>query len=155
MKLTEVFNTKLPLEWKHDVNEFYSEFSIGENKYGVSAIEEDFDKLKTIRVDFHYKDENRISHSATNFGTDALKVLAIISNGIKQNFHDYDIIYFLAKKLDNGKEFSSRVKLYGRIVDKLKVENNRIGLKKEMSDEYLFAVCKTTDDRDKLLDFIG
>lgn len=154
MKLTEVFNTKLPLEWKHDVNEFYSEFMIGENKYGVSAVEEDFNNTKTIRVDFHYKDENRISHAATNFGADALKVLAIISNGIKQKFNDYDIVYFLAKKTENDKEFSSRVKLYGRIVDKLKVENNRIGLKKELSDEYLFAICKTIDDRDKLIDFI-
>lgn len=155
MKLTEVFNTKLNLEWTHDVNEFYSEFSIGEHQYGVSAIEEDFHNLKTIRVDFRYKDENKISHDATNFGIDALKVLAIISNGIKQKFHDYDIIYFLAKKTSNDMEFGSRVKLYSRIVDKLKVENNRVGLKKEMSDEYLFAICKTTDDRDKLLDFIG
>lgn len=154
MKLIEVFNTSLNLEWKHDINEFYSEFKLGENNYGISAIEEDINNLKTLRVDFHYKDGNKISHSATNFGTDALKVLAIISNGIKQKFQDYDIIYFLAKKANNDKEFSSRVKLYSRIVDKLKVENNRIGFKKELLDEYVFAICKTTNDRDKLLKFI-
>lgn len=155
MNLQEVFNSNVNLEWKYDVNEFYSEFSIEDRKYGISAIEEDIDQLKTIRVDFHFKNGNKVQHDATNFGKDALKVLGIVSNGIKSKFNNYDVIYFLAKKTNNDKEFSSRVKLYSRIVDKLRVENNRVGLKKELMDEYLFAICKTADDRDKLLDFIG
>lgn len=154
MKLQEVFNTKLELSWEHSVNEFYSEFSIEDRKYGISAIEESLDEINTIRIDFHYKNGNAIQHDATNFGEDALKVLAIVSNGIKSKFADYDIIYFLAKKTSNDKEFSSRVKLYSRIVDKLKVENNRVSVKKELGDEYLFGICKTEDDKKKLIDFI-
>jgi hypothetical protein len=145
----------MKLDWKHDFNEFYSEFAIGENSYGISAVEENIGLISSIRVDFHYKDGNKIPHGATNFGQDALKVLAVVSNGIKQKFENVDIIYFLAKKTDNDGEFSSRVKLYSRIVDKLRVENNRIGVKKDMQDEYLFALCKTTADKDALLDFIG
>ena len=155
MKLTEVFNTKLPLEWKHDVNEFYSEFSIGENRYGVSAIEEKVEHIRTIRVDFHIKVDGKASHDATNFGEDSFKVLAIVSNGIKSKFLDYDIVYFLAKRTDTDNAFDSRVKLYSRIVDKLRVENNRIGVKKELSNEFLFALCKTENDKQSLLDFIG
>lgn len=109
---------------------YYSEFSIGENTYGISVSEEDLDDSATVRVDFHYKDSNTISNDATNFGTDALKVLAIVSDGIKEKFADRDIIYFLAKKTASDGEFSSRVKLYSRIVDKLRVENNRIEIKK-------------------------
>ena len=82
-------------------------------------------------------------------------MLSIIVNAIKQKFaNDFDIIYFLAKKTENDGEFDSRVNLYSRIVDRLKVENNRISLKKEMQDEYLFALFKTEDDRKVLLDFI-
>ena len=155
MNLREVFDSSTSLEWKYNVNEFYSEFSIEDRVYGISAVEEEIDDLKTIRIDFHFKNENKAQHDATNFGTDALKVLGIVSNGVKSKFHEYDIIYFLAKKTANDKEFSSRVKLYSRIVDKLRVENSRVGVKKEMSNEYLFAICKTTDDRDALIQFIG
>jgi hypothetical protein len=155
MKLQEVFSTSQNLEWEFNVNEFYSTFAIDDRQYGISAIEETVQSKKALRVDFHYKNNGTIQHNATNFGKDSFKVLSIIVNAIKQKFaNDFDIIYFLAKKTENDKEFDSRVKLYSRIVDRLKVENNRISLKKEMQDEYLFALFKTEDDKQILLDFI-
>lgn len=154
MNLSEVFNTSIPLNWTFSVNEYYSQFSIGKNLYGVSAIEEELNSLKTIRVDFHFMENGKISHSKTNFGLDSLKVLSIVTNGIKDKFGKYDVIYFLAKKTDSDKEFTSRVKLYSRIVDKLKVENNKIPVKKDMGNEYLFALCSSILAKDLLLDFI-
>lgn len=136
------------------MGEHYTEFSLGEKHYGVSAIEEDVNGLTTIRIDFHYKITGGIQHQATNFGADSLKVLSIVANGIKAKFSDVDIIYFLAKHTDSDKEFDSRVKLYSRIVDKLKVENNLIPVKQDLGKAYLFGLCKNTDSRDVLLSFI-
>ena len=154
MRLSEIFNTKTDLIWSFDVNEYYSEFKIEDRMYGVSAIEEEIDDFRTVRIDFHIKTDTGISHDASNINSDAFKVLAIISNAVKSKFSEYDIIYFLAKKSNSDKEFGSRVKLYSRIVDKLKIENNRIAVKKEFDNEFLFALCKTNAAHTAILNFI-
>ena len=155
MKLNEIFNTKLILNWTFDVNEYYSEFVINEHKYGISVVEEEIENIKAIRIDFHFKNEDgTIEHNATNFGNDALKVLGIISNAIKEKFNHYEIIYFLAKKTSTDKEFSSRVKLYSRIIDKLKIELNMITIKHEFDNEYLFCLCKEEKDKVIVLQFL-
>ncbi len=154
MKLSEVFDTHLDLTWEYSMDEYFSQFELDGKLYGISAIEEVVGQFKTIRIDFHVKDESGINHNATNFGDNSFKVLAIVSNAVKAKFSDYDVVYFLAKKTTSDKEFDSRVKLYSRIVDKLKVEQNRFPVKHDIGEAYLFALCSSQEAKDALLNFV-
>lgn len=142
MKLHEVLHTRLDLDWVSEPGGFTTSFSLGENSYGISVAIEQHEGLSFLRVDFHLRTEAGAQHARTGFNTDQFKVVGIVANGIKERFPTEDGYYFIAKKAADPEGYESRVKLYRRVYDRLRVELYLLGHTEQTPTETIFMLAR-------------
>ena len=143
MKLQEVLHTRLDLDWVSEPRGFTASFTLADNQYGISVAIEELDGLSFLRVDFHLRTEIGQQHTRTGFNRDQFKVVGIVANGIKERFPSEDGYYFVAKKAVDPEGYESRVKLYRRVVDRLRVELGLLAHVEETPTETAFMLARS------------
>jgi hypothetical protein len=146
--MQEVLHSRADLDWLPEPGGFTTTFSIDGREYGISVQIEQHQDLSFLRVDFHFKSEQGPQHTRTGFSTDQFKVVGIVANGVKERFPTEDGYYFIAKRGVNPEGYESRVKLYRRVVDRLRVELSLFSFAKDTPTETVFMLARNREALD-------
>lgn len=155
MKLVEIFNSKIDLDWQKHGRFELSQFFVNETPYIIQIEKRPIlelqleDSIKTAEVSFFRHD---IENEKKAFSTqqENIKVPYVVygavGNALKQKFNNYDLFYFTAEKKhsNNTKEYEQKIQIYRSLCIKLKKDSLEevFYYENEDSTKYEFIISK-------------
>ena len=134
MKITEIFDSNLDLQWQQNGRFELTSFTVGNMEYSIQIEAKPLPSIpelknkRTAEVSFFTKDTDISKAFSTQyeFGNSAIKVYGVVLNAIANKFKDYDAFYFIAKPehSSNTEELKTKSGIYLTLANKVATSNN-------------------------------
>jgi hypothetical protein len=130
MKLKEIFDTSLDLEWQRNGRYWLSEFKMNNNNYIIQIedkplydISKNLHGKKTAEIFFFIQGLNDVdAFSTLDNNASAGKIYGTVTNGILNKVKEYDAIVATIDiaHSSNQKEYKSKKRIYRFLMDRMK-----------------------------------
>lgn len=155
MLLFEIGTTQLDLKWASHGKSHSCVFDLDDEKYGISAEEDEFDGIPAVEIYFYIFEDGKQSLSLSDLGKNEIKVLSIAWNAVSEKFSSMPVIWFSAKARNDGDDLEKRKSLYRKLTTRISRINGYFHVEGQLGDDFLFVLFKNNSDKEKIYSYLG